>query len=535
MGSYTALYRKFRPDNFGDVKGQDHITTTLRNQLKADRIGHAYLFTGTRGTGKTTVAKIFARAVNCENPTDNGPCGECPTCKAIMNGSSMNVIEIDAASNNGVDNIRQIIDEIAYPPTDGRFKVYIIDEVHMLSIGAFNALLKTLEEPPSYVVFILATTEVHKLPVTILSRCQRYDFKRISVNDIVERINELLPEEGIEADDDAIRYIAKNADGALRDALSLLDQCIAFNFGQRLTYEMVLETLGAVDLKVFSVMLRSIISGRVSDAIASLNAVVMEGRDLSQFVSDFTWYLRNLLLAVTSDDISSVVDMSKENLDNLLVEASQIDEETAMRYIRILSELSNQIRYASNKRILTELAVIKMCRPESERKDDSLISRIRAIENKLESGEYSISSAKIPASEAATADEDEPAPVLNISVPDDIKKVVSNWNEIIKRSSYPQKLYLAHAIPSLSEAGELIIAFEKNTDMVFFTSGDDYEQHFKILQDLINGYAGAEIRLRLAVNKQPGDVNGVSYPDLTKMDFFKEKGIKVEVVEDDEE
>jgi DNA polymerase-3 subunit gamma/tau len=176
-----------------------------------------------------------------------------------------------------------------------------------------------------------------------------------------------------------------------------------------------------------------------------------------------------------------------------------------------------------------------MCRPESERKDDSLISRIRAIENKLESGEYSISSAKIPASEAATADEDEPAPVLNISVPDDIKKVVSNWNEIIKRSSYPQKLYLAHAIPSLSEAGELIIAFEKNTDMVFFTSGDDYEQHFKILQDLINGYAGAEIRLRLAVNKQPGDVNGVSYPDLTKMDFFKEKGIKVEVVEDDEE
>ena len=534
--SYTALYRKFRPARFEDVKGQEHIVTTLRNQIKSDKIQHAYLFCGTRGTGKTSVAKLFAKAINCEHPTDGNPCLECPTCKAIASQSALNVVEIDAASNNGVDNIRQIIEEIAYPPTDGRFKVYIIDEVHMLSIGAFNALLKTLEEPPSYVVFILATTEVHKLPVTILSRCQRYDFKRISVNDIVERINELLPEEGIEADDDAIRYIAKNADGALRDALSLLDQCIAFNFGQRLTYDMVLETLGAVDLKVFSVMLRSIISGRVSDAIASLNAVIMEGRDLSQFVSDFTWYLRNLLLAVTSDDISSVVDMSKENLDNLLVEASQIDEETAMRYIRILSELSNQIRYASNKRILTELAVIKMCRPESERKDDSLISRIRAIENKLESSEYSISSARIPASEAAAENaEDEPAPVLNIAVPEDIKRVVINWNEIIKRSPYPQKMYIAHAVPSLSDAGELIIAFEKNTDMVFFTSGDDYEQHFKALQDLINGYAGAEIRLRLAVNKQPGDVNGVSYPDLTKMDFFKEKGIKVEVVEDDEE
>ena len=228
--------------------------------------------------------------------------------------------------------------------------------------------------------------------------------------------------------------------------------------------------------------------------------------------------------------------VSKEELVSLRQAAEGVSEDELMRYIRILSQLSNQIRYASNKRILTELAVIKMCRPESERKDDSLISRIRAIENKLESGEYSISSARIPASEVVAENaEDEPAPVLNIAVPEDIKRVVINWNEIIKRSPYPQKMYIAHAVPSLSDAGELIIAFEKNTDMVFFTSGDDYEQHFKALQDLINGYAGAEIRLRLAVNKQPGDVNGVSYPDLTKMVFFKEKGIKVEVVEDDEE
>ena len=226
--SYTALYRKFRPASFADVKGQEHIVTTLKNQIAAERIGHAYLFCGTRGTGKTTVAKILARAVNCEHPVDGNPCGECETCKAIAAGTSMNVIEIDAASNNGVDNIREIRDEVAYSPTSGKYKVYIIDEVHMLSIGAFNALLKTLEEPPSYVIFILATTEAHKIPITILSRCQRYDFKRIPLTTIADRMRELMNEEQVEVEEKALRYIAKKADGSMRDALSLLDQCIAF-------------------------------------------------------------------------------------------------------------------------------------------------------------------------------------------------------------------------------------------------------------------------------------------------------------------
>ena len=244
--SYTALYRKFRPDNFKDVKGQDHIVTTLKNQIMADRIGHAYLFCGTRGTGKTSIAKLFAKTVNCENPVDGSPCGECASCKSIAAGASMNVIEIDAASNNGVDNIREIVDEVSYSPAEGKFKVYIIDEVHMLSIGAFNALLKTLEEPPSYVIFILATTEVHKIPITILSRCQRYDFKRISIETITERMQELMEAEGIQVEEKALRYVAKTADGSMRDALSLLDQCIAFHFGKELTYDKVLDVLGAV-------------------------------------------------------------------------------------------------------------------------------------------------------------------------------------------------------------------------------------------------------------------------------------------------
>ena len=218
--SYTALYRKFRPDNFADVKGQDHIVTTLTNQIKHNRIGHAYLFCGTRGTGKTTVAKILAKAVNCEHPVNGSPCNECAMCKAIQAGTAMNVIEIDAASNNGVDNIREIREEVSYRPTEGKYKVYIIDEVHMLSTGAFNALLKTLEEPPSYVMFILATTEAHKIPITILSRCQRYDFHRITIDTIAARLDELLKVEGVEAEEKAVRYVAKAGDGSMRIALT---------------------------------------------------------------------------------------------------------------------------------------------------------------------------------------------------------------------------------------------------------------------------------------------------------------------------
>ena len=280
--SYTALYRKFRPSEFEDVKGQDAIVTTLKNQIQTDRIGHAYLFCGTRGTGKTTVAKIFAKAVNCQHPVEGSPCGQCDMCRSIAAGTSMNVIEIDAASNNGVDNIREIREEVAYRPTEGRYKVYIIDEVHMLSIGAFNALLKTLEEPPEYVIFILATTEAHKIPVTILSRCQRYDFKRISIETISGRLRELIEKENLDVEDKAVRYIARMADGSMRDALSLLDQCTAFYIGQRLTYDNVLEVLGAVDADVFSRLLRELLERDVKKVIETVDELVMQGRELSQ-------------------------------------------------------------------------------------------------------------------------------------------------------------------------------------------------------------------------------------------------------------
>lgn len=382
--SYTALYRKWRPATFDEVKGQDAIVQTLKNQITSGRMGHAYLFCGTRGTGKTSIAKIFAKAVNCEHPVDGSPCNECPACRAIASGASMNVVEIDAASNNGVENIRDIREQVQYPPAEGRFRVYIIDEVHMLSIGAFNALLKTLEEPPSYVIFILATTEVHKIPITILSRCQRYDFRRISQETIGARLRELAKAENLQAEDKALDYIAKAADGSMRDALSLLDQCLAFHFGQMLTYDNALEVLGAVDTSVFSQLFRAVIQGQTRESILILEEIVVQGRELGQFVTDFIWYLRNLLLLQSAGDGDGLIDMSEENRKQLQADAAETDENTLMRYIRILSDLSNQLRYASQKRVLVEVALIRLTHPVMESDMASVLERLRQLEEQVE-------------------------------------------------------------------------------------------------------------------------------------------------------
>ncbi|MBS6397736.1 MAG: DNA polymerase III subunit gamma/tau [Clostridiales bacterium] len=434
--SYTALYRKFRPAEFSDVKGQDHIVTTLKNQIRADRIGHAYLFCGTRGTGKTTIAKIFAKAVNCEHPADGNPCGTCASCRAIAAGTSMNVIEIDAASNNGVDNIREIRDEVAYSPTEGKYKVYIIDEVHMLSIGAFNALLKTLEEPPSYVIFILATTEAHKIPITILSRCQRYDFRRITTETIADRLRELMEEEKVEVEDRALVYVAKAADGSMRDALSLLDQCIAFYLGQKLTYDHVLEVLGAVDMDVFGSLFRKICAQNLAEVIRELEQIILQGRELSQFVMDFIWYLRNLLMLKSDQGMEDVLDVSSEHLAQMKEEADLTDADTLMRYIRVFSELSGQIRYASQKRVLVELTLIKLCKPSMERNLDSVLQRLSQLEKMMEQGMAPVTAGQLPQGGAAVQ---EPVrkPVEKISpeaLPADIRTFIDRFQEIRRKT-----------------------------------------------------------------------------------------------------
>lgn len=519
--SYTALYRKFRPGIFGDVKGQEHIVTTLRNQIRANRIGHAYLFTGTRGTGKTTVAKIFAKTVNCENPTENGPCGECATCRAIAAGASMNVIEIDAASNNGVDNIREIVDEVSYSPAEGKYKVYIIDEVHMLSIGAFNALLKTLEEPPSYVIFILATTEVHKLPITILSRCQRYDFKRISIDTITDRMRELIAAEGIQVEEKALRYIAKTADGSMRDALSLLDQCIAFHLGSELTYDKVLDVLGAVDTQVFSRLLRFVLDKNVLGCVELLEEIVMQGRELTQFVTDFTWYLRNLMLVQSSDNLEDVIDMSTDNLIRLKEEAQMVKMSQIIRYIRIFSELSGQIRYAAQKRILVEIALIKLCKPGMETNTEALVERIRDVEEKLENG-ITVVASEAPLQVAGSMSAPVKKPELPKAIPEDVKQIVSSWPTIVGNTDNPMRLYLKNAKLSLGGDNKLMVVLEDGVASDYFI---EHPQNKEVLENVIADFLGKEVEVTIQSvrSKQEFQESYVDLGQIIHMDIEEEE------------
>lgn len=516
--SYTALYRKYRPQNFTDVKGQDAIVTTIRNQIHAGRIGHAYLFCGTRGTGKTTIAKIFAKAVNCEHPIEGSPCGECASCRAIAAGNSMNVIEIDAASNNGVDNIREIRDEVAYAPTEGRYKVYIIDEVHMLSIGAFNALLKTLEEPPSYVIFILATTEAHKIPVTILSRCQRYDFRRITIDTICKRLQELLLLEQAEAEEKAVRYIAKAADGAMRDALSLLDQCMAFYMGEKLTYDHVLQVLGAVDTERFSRMFRAVIGSQITLVMQQIEEMVAEGRDLSQFVGDFTWYLRNLLLLQSSDDMEDVLDVSSENLALLKEECKMADSAQLMRFIRIFSELSNQVRYSTQKRILIEIAMIKLCRPQMEEDTSSILARLTQLEKKIEEGFIQPAA---PAQAAALAASKQQGlaeesgsikPEMPKAISEDILQVVKNWRSITAQMPDAIRKFLSKARLSVGEGNVLLLVLD---DFILSEMLSEEERKREIT-DTISKSIGKEIQIQIKHN-DTGQPFEKAYADLEQV------------------
>lgn len=419
--SYSALYRKFRPQTFHEVKGQDHIVTTLVNQVRNNRLGHAYLFCGTRGTGKTTVAKILAKTVNCEHPVDGEPCGECETCRSIQKGSSLNVIEIDAASNNSVGDIREIIDQVRYSPATGKYKVYIIDEAHMLSTGAFNALLKTLEEPPEYVIFILATTEVHKVPITILSRCQRYDFHRITSDVIKKQLIDLMDQEQLEAEDKALEYIARMADGSMRDALSLLDQCIAFNLGKKLTYDATLDVLGTVDVQVYSDIFDLIKAQDIPKLMDMIEEIASQGREWSQFVTDFLWFLRNLLLVGQGTASEEALEVSTEQLKFLQEKAKEVDENILIRDIRILSGLLEKLRFATTKRVLVEVELIKLCKPELEMKNSDLVEKVQSLEKQLDSTKENLK--KIMDEEADAKKLSEKVPMRKQQIKESMKKL----------------------------------------------------------------------------------------------------------------
>lgn len=381
---YQALYRKWRPKTFSDVYGQPHVTKTLQSQLESGRISHAYLFTGSRGTGKTTCAKILSKAVNCLSPVGGNPCNECEICRGIENGSILDVIEIDAASNNGVDNIRDLREEANFTPVNAKYRVYIIDEVHMLSIGAFNALLKTLEEPPSHVIFILATTEIHKLPATILSRCQRFDFKRISPEDITARLVYVAEKENVTLTENAAALIARIADGGMRDALSLLDRCFAMgNLIDEDAVSAAAGIAGTVHLFSFS---EFIAKSDFTSALKLVSKLHNESCDIDSLCTELTLHFRNLMVAKTVKECEGLIVCSKDELEKIKSRAGELKLSKILSCIDILEKAASNIKNAVNKKIQLEAAVIKMCSPASSGAvSEELEERIAALENKINS------------------------------------------------------------------------------------------------------------------------------------------------------
>ncbi len=383
--AHQAIYRKWRPMVFDDIVGQGHITQTLKNQIINDKIGHAYLFCGTRGTGKTTCAKVFSRAVNCINPQDGNPCNECEICKGIIDESILDVKEIDAASNNGVDNIREIREDVRYVSTNAKYTVYIIDEVHMLSSGAFNALLKTLEEPPEHVIFILATTEAHKVPQTILSRCQRFDFKRIQPSDIILRMKEIAHGDSLNITDDAFKLLASLADGSMRDGLSILERVVSA-CGNKITVENITSTLGISASESIFKIISAIANGNVNNIIEVIDTLMSDGKDLKVFIDSLIKTFRDMLICKISDSPDDVLDYTAEDMVKLKSLADKMSFEKLSHSAAALSDTQADTRWVKAPRIIYELALIKLARPEFDSSPAALTDRLASLENKVANG-----------------------------------------------------------------------------------------------------------------------------------------------------
>lgn len=505
---YQALYRKWRPKTFSDVYGQPHVTRTLQSQLESGRISHAYLFTGSRGTGKTTCAKILSKAVNCLNPVDGNPCNECEICKGIDNGSILDVIEIDAASNNGVDNIRDLREEANFTPVNAKYRVYIIDEVHMLSIGAFNALLKTLEEPPSHVIFILATTEIHKLPATILSRCQRFDFKRISPEDITARLVYVSEKENVTLTENAAALIARIADGGMRDALSLLDRCFAMgNYIDEDAVSSAAGIAGTVHLFSFS---EFIAKGNFTEALKLVSRLHNESCDIDSLCTELTLHFRNLMVAKTVKECEGLIVCSKDELEKIKSRAAEIKLSKILSCIEILEKAAANIKNAVNKKIQLEAAVIKMCSPASSANiNEELEERIASLEEKinlLSAGKAVAPEKSMPAAPAVTetktekpseedtkAEEktdtpeekkDAPAPTAETIVDDG---PFYNWSDVLEAlKKYDIPLYGIMATSSaVIKNGRVIINSENPTLFDFICSDTHSRELSRAIYDVL--------------------------------------------------
>lgn len=477
---HKALYRSYRPQIFDDVVGQEYIIRTLKNQIENNNIGHAYLFTGTRGTGKTSTAKIFARAVNCNYGINQEPCNECDLCRGILSDNIIDVIEIDAASNNSVDDIRELRESVKYSPTKAKYKVYIIDEVHMLSQGAFNALLKTLEEPPSYIIFILATTEPHKIPATILSRCQRFDFKRVTVKDMSDRMKKICIEENIHVEDKALNLISRNSQGALRDALSILDQCISFG-DNKIEYKDVVELLGTVNIDQLFDMAKCIINQDTKKSLQNLNEFVLCGKDIRNLINDLIDHFRNLMVCKVSNELDEIISLPDEILILLKEQSNSIDMNSLIRILNILSVAQDNIRSSSNPRVLAEVTIMKLAQPMFDESKESLIKRIENLENIIESGSIKIS---IDSNHNSKEDyivennEDEEAIYENIKN-EDVKLIEKSWEKIrgnIKNDKESKQMPLFFLLGDVK-------SFNVSNNVLYLIYGKGFEFAKKRLSD----------------------------------------------------
>jgi DNA polymerase-3 subunit gamma/tau len=469
---HKALYRAYRPQTFKDVVGQEHIIRTLKNQIENGNVGHAYLFCGTRGTGKTSTAKIFARAINCIDSVNEEPCNECEVCKDILNDNIMDVIEIDAASNNSVDDVREIRENVKYTPAKCKYKVYIIDEVHMLSQGAFNALLKTLEEPPSYVIFILATTEPHKIPATILSRCQRFDFKRVTVQDMSSRMKEICEDVNIDVDERALNLIARNSQGALRDALSILDQCMSFS-DDKIEYKDVVDLLGTVNIEQLFEMAEYVIKEDTKKCLEILNEFVIWGKDIKNLIDDLIDHFRNLMICKVSTELDEIISLPEETIEQLKAQSSLIETNDIIRILNILSETQDNIKSSSNPRVLAEVSIMKLSQPMFDESKESLIKRLANLEEIIKSGNIKITTDNTTStveSQVTTGVENKQPEVEEVYYEEvkseDVKLVEKSWENILmnikKDKNMPVYAILREAKDFNVYANDLYIIFDDN-------------------------------------------------------------------------
>lgn len=516
--AYTALYREWRPKTFDEVVGQSHVTITLKNQIKNNRIAHAYLLCGTRGTGKTSTAKIFAKAVNCLNSQDGEPCNECEMCKKINSGLAIDVSEMDAASHNKVDDIRDLIDEVKYPPRESKYKVYIMDEAHMLTQGAVNAFLKTLEEPPENVIFILATTDPQKLPITILSRCQRFDFKRIKSDDILERLTKITKEQGNFADNKSLRLIARMSDGAMRDALSILDQAISMGNG-KVDYEKVINMLGLITNENLVKLTENIIDKNTEKSMKIINDIVYSGKDINLFIKDMINHMRNLLMIKISQNPEEVLDMSEENIDIIKEQASKIRIEEIMRCIRILQESEEQAKWSKQGRIYLELAVIKMCKIEYDTSKEVLLARINKLENIIKEGNIHINVKEVgevkekPKNSRLVTDnrlklgeKSESSHIIeeNSNSKLTLEDVKKSWKDILEvlKARRLMVLYASLTTGRIESCNNGVVEVKYEPEYAFNISRLQKEDNRKIIGEIFSEVLKEKVRIKYTVDKK---------------------------------